>query len=527
MYIKSIYYFIYKKGVMISKVYSISVNGLESSLIEIEVDINQGLPSFTIVGLPDQWIQESKERLRSAMKSSNSRLPASRITVNLAPADIKKSGPCFDLPIAIWILLNQEMVETDYIHDSLFLWELSLDGQLRKIWWILPATIGAKQKGFKRIFVPKHNAQEASIIPWIDVIAVENISQIMEFLNKQKIFEATPAIDFQSIVQKNREQSQYDFKYILWQEHAKRALEISAAWSHNIVMDGPPGSGKTMLSKAFSTILPDLTIQEAIEVSKLYSISWMLDSDTPIITQRPFRSVHHTASSVSIVWWGRNAKPWEISLAHKWVLFLDEILEFQKSVLEVLRQPLEDGEITVNRVNASYVYPAAFTLVWAMNPCPCGYLTDPDKECICTHKQIDNYRSRLSWPLMDRVDIFIEVPKVKTQKLQVDDNYDNRESSCDIQKRVQAARDIQLKRFKDISITCNSEMSTNEINQFCKLDAQSDALLKQAVNTMNLSARSYYRILKLARTIADLQANTDITIENIAEALSFRKKEEK
>ncbi|MCP4523849.1 MAG: YifB family Mg chelatase-like AAA ATPase [Candidatus Gracilibacteria bacterium] len=511
---------------MIAKVYSITVNGLESSLIEVEVDINQGLPSFTIVGLPDQGIQESKERLRSAMKSSSFRLPTSRITVNLAPADIKKSGPCFDLPIAIGILLNQDFIDAEFIQESLFLGELSLDGKLRKVGGVLPATIGAKEKGFKRVFIPKENAGEASIIPGIDVIAVESLTEVIQVLNKEKPLAPEPLMDFKGEPEMDESQKMFDFKYVLGQEHAKRALEIAAAGGHNIVMDGPPGSGKTMLSKAFSTILPDMTIDEAIEVSKLYSISGLLNSENPIIRKRPFRTVHHTASSVSIVGGGRNAKPGEISLAHKGVLFLDEILEFQKSVLEVLRQPLEDGNVTVNRVNASYTYPAKFLLVGAMNPCPCGFLTDPEKECICSQKQIANYRGRLSGPLIDRVDIFIEVPKVKTEKLQVNDDYTGREDSQMIKSRVQKSKEIQLDRFKGTLLTSNSEMGTKEINTYCQLDTEADRIIKQAVVNMNLSARAYYRIIKLARTIADLGGEKNIGVIHIAEALSFRKKDE-
>ncbi len=511
---------------MISKVYSITVNGLNSELIEVEVDINNGLPSFTIVWLPDQWIQESKERLRSAMKSARNKLPTSRITVNLAPADIKKSGPCFDLPIAIGILLNQDVINKDLMKDSIFLWELSLDGKLRKVGWVLPATIWAKERWFKRIFVPKENALEASIIPWIDVVVTESLDEIIAFLNNEKELNIAPLLDFTKWHDDMIEENKFNFKYVLWQEHAKRALEIAASGWHNIIMDGPPWSGKTMLSKAFATILPDLTIDEAVEVSKLYSISWLLDSKNPIIRKRPFRTVHHTASSVSIVGWWRNAKPWEISLAHKGVLFLDEILEFQKSVLEVLRQPLEDGNITVNRVNASYNYPAQFILVWAMNPCPCGFLTDPDKDCICSHKQVENYRWRLSWPLVDRVDIFIEVPKVKTEKFKVSDDYSSSETSSDIKKRVEQSRTLQLKRFQWTQITFNSEMWTQEINKYCQLNDEADRILKQAVTNMNLSARAYYRILKLSRTIADLSWKERIEVPDIAEALSFRKKED-
>jgi len=512
---------------MIAKVSSIAVNWLNSDLIEIEVDINNGLPAFSIVGLADQGIQESKERLKSALKSAGNKLPMNRITVNLAPADIRKSWPSFDLPIAIWILLNWGFISEEFVKDSVFLWELSLDSRIRKVNSILPATIWAKELGFKRIFVAKENSLEASIIPWIDVVAIESLEELIDVLNWEKELIIEPELDFKKFGDFlwDTLDNKYDFKYVLWQEQAKRALEIAAAWGHNIIMDGPPGSWKTMLAKSFAGILPDLIIDEAIEVSKIYSISGLLSRKNPIIRKRPFRTIHHTASSVSIIGWGRNAKPWEISLAHKWVLFLDEILEFEKSVLEVLRQPLEDWEITINRVNATYNYPAKFSLVWAMNPCPCGYFTDPEKECICSSKQVENYRSRLSGPLMDRIDIFIEVPKVKTEKLKIGENYSDSESSKEIKIRVEKARQLQLSRFSDFKITSNSEMGTKEINKFCILDSETDSILKQAVRSLGLSARAYFRMLKLSRTIADLGWQENISKEHILEALSFRKSE--
>lgn len=503
---------------------SIAVNWLWHSLIEVEVDINAWLPNFTIVWLPDQWIQESKERIRSALRASGTKLPQSRIIVNLAPADIRKSGPSFDFPIAIGILYNDAWIKyDDYIKDSVFIWELSLDWKLRRIPSILPATIWAKESWFKRIFLPKDNANEASIIPWIEIIWIESLNEAIAILNKK--VEPTPEseIDFVSYQNEWLDLSS-DFKYIVGQEHAKRALEIAAAWGHNIILDWPPGSWKTMLSKAFSGILPSLTIEESIEISKIYSVSGLLSSKNPIITKRPFRTVHHTASSASIIGWGRNAKPWEISLAHKWVLFLDEILEFKRPVLEVLRQPIEDWFVTVNRVNATYEYPSQFILVASMNPCPCGYLTDNDKDCICTPNQVSNYRNKLSWPLLDRVDMFIEVPKVETEKLKVWAKKDS-ENSFDIKARVESARWMQLKRFEWTNITFNSEMWTREIDKYCILDDDTDILLRKAVSSMNLSARGYYRILKLSRTIADLKWNKNLLKEDVLEALSYRKQE--
>lgn len=507
---------------MISLIHSITINWLSSNIIEVEVDINSWLSSFTIVWLADQAVQESKERIRSALKSSFAKLPTTRITVNLAPADTRKAGPSFDLPIAIWILVSDEIINEKKLLDwSIFVWELALDWKLRKVSWILPATLWARENWFKRIFVPKDNVYEASIIDWIEVIWIESLLELIDILNLRKDYIVAEKIDIKSL--KKIKEEKYDFSHIIWQEHAKRALMISASGWHNIIMSGPPWSWKTMLAKTLKTILPDLSLDESIEISKIYSISWLLSIKNPIIVDRPFRTVHHTASSISIIGWWRNAKPWEISLAHKWVLFFDEVLEFQKTVLEVLRQPIEDWTITINRVNSTYTYPAKFMFVWAMNPCPCGYLTDPKRECICSHNDIIKYRARLSWPLIDRIDIFIEVPKVETDKFWKDAK--KWETSKEIKEKVEKARLMQIKRFAWSTLTFNSEMGSIEIEKYCWLEIETETLLKQAVNNLDLSARSYYRILKLARTIADLEWSENIKTSHILEAIGFRKKD--
>lgn len=508
---------------MISKIYSIAVNGLESEVIEIEVDINAGLPSFTIVWLPDTSVQESKERLRCAFKSSNCKLPSSRITVNLAPADIRKMWPIFDLPIWIWILQHSwYIMENDILESSIFIGELSLDGTIRWVNSVLPTVLGAKEKWFRTIFLPYDNYMEASIIEGIQIYAVQNLMQLVKFLNHEQEIINPEKSTLDRFASHNI--WTYDFQHVIGQYQAKRALEIAAAWMHNIIMSWPPWSGKTLLAKTFMSILPDLTLDEMIEISKIYSISWLLSKEYPLITKRPFRTIHHTASAMSIIGWGRNAKPGEISLSHKWVLFLDEILEFPKTVLEVLRQPLEDGVISVNRVQWSYLYPAKFVLLGAMNPCPCGYLTDPDKECICTNEQVKRYNAKLSGPMMDRIDIMIEVPKVKIDDF-VSKNTKPQETSNDIMVRVQKARQIQAIRFANTSITSNSQMNSKQVEQFCALDDMCQKMMQQALQVMNLSARAYYRILKLARTIADLEWFDMIQKQHIAEALSYRRGE--
>lgn len=510
---------------MLAKITSAAVVGLDAVPITVEVDIaNQGLPSFTIVGLPDKAVEESKERVRAAIKNSGADFPARKITVNLAPADLPKEGPAYDLPIALGILIaSEQLTENSGIDSGIFLGELSLDGSLRRIWGVLPAAIMARDKNYSNVFIPEDNLEEASIINKIKVYPAKSLKQVFEHFALPITAEPNSKhIEPSKTTKQNfkiESSGEYDFENIKGQESAKRALEIAAAGAHNILMKGPPGSGKTLMARSFATILPRLTFEESLEVTKIYSVANLLSRENPIITTRPFRSPHHTTSHIGLIGGGTVPRPGEISLSHRGVLFLDEFPEFTRQVLEALRQPMEDGHVTISRAAGRVLFPSRFTLVAAANPCPCGYLGDETRSCVCSPSAITRYQKRISGPILDRIDIHVTVPAVKVEKLTKEIKS---ESSKTIQQRVQKAREIQERRFKGKQFKANSEMSSKVMKEYAALDTESITLLKQAISKLNLSARAFHKVVKIARTIADLEASTKIKSNHVAEALQYR-----
>jgi magnesium chelatase family protein len=501
---------------MSSKIFSAAVVGLDAELVEVEADIlNNPLGAFIIVGLPDTAVSESRERVRSAIKNSGINFPKRKVTVNLAPADLKKQGPSYDLPIAISILAATKKINCTDFNNFLFIGELALNGELRPVNGVLPIAIKAKSNGLAVLFVPAANAAEAKLVKDLEVIPVNNLIELVAHLEGKKIIPSAPYTEFNF----SNTKIDFDMAYIKGQEHVKRAMEISAAGAHNVLMSGPPGSGKTLIARTLPSILPDLSLKEALEITKIYSVAGELPAKTALMTSRPFRSPHHTASGVALVGGGTWPRPGEISLAHRGVLFLDEFAEFPRQVLENLRQPLEDGIIHVSRAANNLSFPAKFVLIAASNPCPCGYLGDQEKNCICSGSQIINYKKKISGPILDRIDLHIEVPKIKFEKLT---SSDAAESSATIKARVEKARQAQRERFKDTNLITNSEMSSEAVKKFCQVDNASTNLLHRAVDQMHLSARGYFRILKLARTIADLASHEKILTAHLAEALQYR-----